>query len=216
MDKDDNEEEFSFRLFSTQPVANINISEKQDSTDDLSKLIADQQVYEFDDSDPELLARVKEAVTDYDTIIQQSKIPYPALICPNKVIHILSPEEQAKKDEEEKKVVKKRKSKKCRDFEKAVKEGKIKPAPKMRNPATPDGWPGWPGNRTRVSIINYESPYKGGINKKARGGFAGRGGFASRGGQTSRGGRGGFGNSRGFSSGNSRGRGGNSSRGRKF
>ncbi|KAF1800466.1 hypothetical protein V8B55DRAFT_1535789 [Mucor lusitanicus] len=185
-------EEFSFRLFASEPVATVTIAEGADNTDDLSKAIADQQVYEFDETDPEFFAKVEQAAIDYDTILTQSKIPYPTATFPRRILHLLSPEEQAKKEAaDKKKITKKRKSKKCRDFEKAVKAGKIKADPKMRNPATPDGWPGWPGNLTRIAIINYQPS-----NKKrdsgARGGFRGRGGSrgGSRGGMMAGRGRG--------------------------
>ncbi|KAL7311698.1 hypothetical protein PS15m_009426 [Mucor circinelloides] len=170
------EEEFSFRLFASEPVATVTIAEGTDNTDDLSKAIADQQVYEFDETDPDFVAKVEQAAIDYDFIMKQSKIPYPTATFPRRVLHLLSPEEQSKKDSaDKKKITKKRKSKKCRDFEKAVKAGKIKPDPKMRNPATPDGWPGWPGNLTRIAIINYQ-PSNRKKDSGSRGGFRGRGG----------------------------------------
>lgn len=197
VDQENSEEEeggFSFRLFASQPVATVNIEDGKDNTDNWSKLVADQQVYEFDETDPEFVARAQEAAIDYETIVKQSTVPYPAMRFPKRIIHILSPEEeQAKKEastEKKKKAVKKRKSKKCRDFEKAVKEGKIELKPNMRNPKTPDGWPGWPGNLTRVAIVDYDASkkkkrYNNSNNNASRGGgFRGRG--VSRG--TSRGG----------------------------
>jgi hypothetical protein len=194
-EQDEEEEEFSFRLFASQPVATVTIADGKDDTDNWSKQVADQQVYEFDETDPEFLARVNQVAVDYDTIMKQSSVVYPPSTSSRRVIHILSPEEEVKKDEaEKKKNAKKRKSKKCRDFERAVKEGKIKLAPNMRNPSTPDGWPGWPGNLTRVAIIDYKpSNLKrghafGGNAIGGRGGFRGRG--ASRG--SSRGGSGGM------------------------
>lgn len=181
------EEEFSFRLFASEPVATVTIADGVDNTDDLSRAIADQQVYEFDETDPEFVAKVEQVAVDYDTIMKQSKIPYPTATYPRRILHLLSPEDQKKKDiAEKKKVTKKRKSKKCRDFEKAVKEGKIKLSPKMRNPATPDGWPGWPGNLTRVAIINYQPSNR--KRDNGRGGFRGRG--SSRGGAMAGRGRG--------------------------
>ncbi|KAI8642334.1 hypothetical protein BD408DRAFT_366707 [Parasitella parasitica] len=147
------EEQFSFRLFASEPVATVTIADGIDNTDDLSKAIADQQVYEFDETDPDFVAKVKQVAIDYSTIIRQSKIPYPTTAFPLRILHLSSSQDQAAK---KKKMAKKRKSKKCRDFEKAVKEGRIKSEPKMRNPATLDGWPGWPGTLTRTAIVNYQ------------------------------------------------------------
>ncbi|KAI9486024.1 MAG: hypothetical protein EXX96DRAFT_547414 [Benjaminiella poitrasii] len=192
-DEVEKEEEFAFRLFASQPVATVTIAEKEDNTDDLSKAIAEQQVYEFDDTDPEFLSRVEQAAVDYDTILTQSKVPYPTAVQSHRVIHISSIEKQTA---EEKNKKRKRKSKKCRDFEKAVKEGKIKVEPNMRDPRSPGGWPGWPGQLTRVAIINYQSPKKKGISNFKQGGRGGRGGVGGRGGfrggsSTNRGGHGG-------------------------
>ncbi|KAI7904818.1 uncharacterized protein BX663DRAFT_503680 [Cokeromyces recurvatus] len=182
---DDEEEEFEFRLFASQPVATVTIADIKDNTDSLSKAIAEQQVYEFDETDPEFLSRVEQVAVDYETILKQSKVPYPTAIMPHRIIHLPSYDEQAKKDLKEKK--KKRKSKKCRDFEKAVKEGRIKLEPNMRNPETPGGWPGWPGNLTRVAIINYQSPKKqGGRGSGFKGKVFNKGGYNS----NNRGGRG--------------------------
>lgn len=198
--EEEQEEEFVFNLFASQSIAKVNIADEKDTTDGWAQAVADQQVYEFDETDPEFLARVKEAVVDFDTIMKQSTTPYPALRFPRRVIHILSPEEEAKKASSEKKVTKKRKSKKCRDFEKAVKSGKIVLKPNMRNPKTPDGWPGWPGARTPVAIIDYEA-----TKKRASSSRGGRGGMRGRGVMrgNSRGGSGGVmrGNSRGGSGG---------------
>ena len=119
--EEEDEGEFSFRLFANQSVATVTIADDKDTTDDLSKAIADQQEYEFDDTDPEFLERVNQAAIEYDTIMQQSTIPYPTLRMPRRVVHLNT----ANVEKVEKKTLKKRKSKKCRDFEKAVKEGKI-------------------------------------------------------------------------------------------
>ncbi|KAI9260072.1 hypothetical protein EDC94DRAFT_148092 [Helicostylum pulchrum] len=194
------QEEFVFNLFASQTIAKVNIADDKDTTDDWAQAVADQQVYEFDETEPEFVARVKEAAIDFDTIMKQSTTPYPALRFPRRIIHILSPEEEAKKTSTEKKVTKKRKSKKCRDFEKAVKSGKIILKPNMRDPKTPDGWPGWPGARTPVAIIDYDATKKRvNSSRGGRGGARGRG--IMRG--SSRGGSGGVmrGNSRGGSGG---------------
>lgn len=185
------EEAFSFRLFSNQTVATVKIGDEKDDTDHWSKIIADQQVYEFDETDPELLARVKQAVVDYDTILKQSTTPYPALQLPHRVLHISS------KEVTNKSMKKKRKSKKCRDFEKAVKEGKIVLKTNMRK--SEDGWPGWPGNLTRVAIVDYQSPRKSSGGGGRGGASMGRGGYSSN--SSFRGGRGGH--SRGGSRGGS-------------
>ncbi|KAI8337372.1 hypothetical protein EDC96DRAFT_523615 [Choanephora cucurbitarum] len=179
------EEEFAFRLFSSQPVAKVTLADAKDDTDNLSKAISEQQQYEFDETEPEFVARIKEVVIDYTTLMEQSTVPYPTAVYPHRLIHLPTLEQQIEKEAAEKKSAKKRKSKKCRDFEKAVKEGKIKFEPSMRNPNTPGGWPGWPGKLTQVAIINYVSPKKnnqfgrGGnssFNKTSRGGgFRGRG-----------------------------------------
>ncbi|GAA5802763.1 hypothetical protein HPULCUR_008238 [Helicostylum pulchrum] len=194
------QEEFVFNLFASQTIAKVNIADDKDTTDDWAQAVADQQVYEFDETEPEFVARVKEAAIDFDTIMKQSTTPYPALRFPRRIIHILSPEEEAKKTSTEKKVTKKRKSKKCRDFEKAVKSGKIILKPNMRDPKTPDGWPGWPGARTPVAIIDYDA-----TKKRANSSRGGRGGARGRGIMrgSSRGGSGGVmrGNSRGGSGG---------------
>lgn len=182
--EDEEEEEFAFHLFASQSIAKVNIADEKDTTDSWSKAVSDQQVCEFDETDPEFVARAKQAVIDYETIMKQSTTPYPALRFPRRIIHILSPEEEAKKVASEKKTIKKRKSKKCRDFEKAVKEGKIDLKPNMRNPKTPDGWPGWPGVINRVAIIDYDASKKrGGSSRGGRGGRGGsvRGAFRGRG-----------------------------------
>ncbi|CEG63379.1 hypothetical protein RMATCC62417_00532 [Rhizopus microsporus] len=146
------EEEFSFRLFAHQPLAKVAIAE--DTKDDgQAQAVADMQQLEFDEHDPELMARVKEAAIDYNDILRQSTVPYPAMQFPHRVIKINSVNKSITE-----KSKRKRKSKKCRDFEKKVKAGEIKVQPNMRNPDTPGGWPGWPGQLTRVSIINYISP----------------------------------------------------------
>ncbi|KAI8987254.1 hypothetical protein BDF20DRAFT_253797 [Mycotypha africana] len=161
------EEGLTFRLFASQPITNVSIEAETDNTDNLAKLVAEQQVYEFDETDPIFKEQVQQAAVDYDTIIRQSAVPYPAMKYLNKIMHIspegivLSKVNQAEKDKK-----RKRKSKKCRAFEKAVKEGKIKVAPKMRNPSTPNGWPGWPGIKTKVDIINYQMPKSGGYRQK--------------------------------------------------
>ncbi|KAI8375832.1 hypothetical protein BD560DRAFT_392054 [Blakeslea trispora] len=164
------DEEFAFRLFSSQPVAKVTLADAKDDTDSLSKAISEQQQYEFDETEPEFVARIKQVAVDYTTIMEQSTVPYQTAVHSRRLIHLPTLEEQAKKEAAEKKSSKKRKSKKCRDFEKAVKEGKIKLEPNMRNPSTPGGWPGWPGNLTKVSIINYVSTRKN--NQFGRGGNA--------------------------------------------
>ncbi|KAI8097988.1 uncharacterized protein B0P05DRAFT_522873 [Gilbertella persicaria] len=216
MDQDDNaqqeqEEEFAFRLFASQPVAKVTIADVKDDTDSLSKAIAEKQEYEFDETEPEFLARVKEVAIDYTTIMEQSTIPYPTAKFPRRVIHIPSIKEQAEKEAaEKKKSVKKRKSKKCRDFEKAIKEGRIKLEPNMRNPNTPGGWPGWPGELTKVAIVDYVS------SKKSNHAFSGRNGSTfqktGRGSHFGGGNRGSF-RGRGFSKPNGSRGGGFSSRG---
>lgn len=183
-EEEQDEEGFSFRLFSNQTVATVKIGDEKDNTDHWSKVIADQQVYEFDETDPEFVARVNQVAVDYDTILKQSTTPYPSLRLPHRVLHISSTKEEPKKS------IKKRKSKKCRDFEKAVKEGKIVLKPNMRK--SEDGWPGWPGHLSRVAIIDYQRGKKS-FNSRGRGGSSmsrgsSRGG-SSRGG-SSRGGRG--------------------------
>jgi hypothetical protein len=159
---DSNEENdaFSFKLFSSAPLAEVNIKSTADDTaNDMSKAVADQQIVEFDDTDPEFLSRVKQAALEFDTIMQQSQIPYPAMRFSRRVVHILeNGEPVAKKDGaiQDKNNKKKRKSKKYRDFQKAVAENKMIVKPNMRNPQTPDGWPGWPGHRTKVAIIQTD------------------------------------------------------------
>ena len=81
------EEEFSFRLFAHQPLAKVAISE--DTKDDgQAQAVADMQQLEFDEHDPELMARVKEAAIDYKDILRQSTVPYPAMQFHHRVIDI--------------------------------------------------------------------------------------------------------------------------------
>lgn len=155
------QEEFTFRLFSSQPTTQvINISEKDDTADKLAQAAAEykrQQLEDFDDNDPEFRARINAAVITFEEIMQQSQMPYPAMRYPRRVLHISA---TTKQDEEEKQQQKeeqikkrRRKSKKRRDFEKAVKEGRIVLQPNMRDLNTPGGWPGWPGHRNPCAII---------------------------------------------------------------
>lgn len=202
-------EEFTFNLFSNQKVSTVKIADEKDNTDHWSKVVADQQEHEFDETDPEFLSRVNQVVVDYETILKQSTVPYPTLRLPHRVLDL------SKQKEEPKKVstVKKRKSKKCRDFEKAVKEGKIKLKPNMRK--SEDGWPGYPGNLTRVAIVDYQPGGKkkfgntrGGFNSSSSSSNRGRGGIIR---GNSRGGSGGM-----MARGNSRGGSGFSGRGKSF
>ena len=150
----------------------------------LAELAAKQRTVDFnEETDPDFIARVEAAAVTYDDLLEQSKQPYYALQLPKRVIHI--PQEQ-KKDETQAK--KHRKSKKRRDFEKAVREGRIHVKPSMRDPTTPDGWPGWPGNLTVCHIITdgegkikkARHSFHGG--SRGRGDVRGRGGFRGRGG----------------------------------
>ncbi|KAI8146012.1 hypothetical protein BJV82DRAFT_32393 [Fennellomyces sp. T-0311] len=179
---EEEEEAFAFRLFSSKPVAKVNISDKDDTADMLAALAAKQRTVDFDEeTDPDFIARVQAAAITYDDLVGQSKQPYYALQLPKRVIHI--PQDQGK---DEKTAKKHRKSKKRRDFEKAVREGRIQVKPNIRDPATPGGWPGWPGNLTVCRII---TDTEGDIKKKpsfqgggrGRGGIRGRGGFRGRG-----------------------------------
>ncbi|KAI8985153.1 hypothetical protein BDB01DRAFT_896702 [Pilobolus umbonatus] len=152
--EDEQEDTFSFPLFSNQSISVVDINDNVNSLDDISRAIAAQQIYEFDETEPEFVSRIQQVVVDYDTIIKQSSIPYPALRLPKRVLHISN-------DTKDTEVLKKRKrkSKKCRDFERAVKKGSIVVKPNMRHPSTAGGWPGWPGELNKVAIINYTRKY---------------------------------------------------------
>ena len=68
-------------------MAKVAISE--DTKDDgQAQAVADMQQLEFDEHDPELMARVKEAAIDYKDILRQSTVPYPAMQFPHRVIDI--------------------------------------------------------------------------------------------------------------------------------
>lgn len=197
---DQQEEEFTFQLFSSKPVAKVNISEKDNEAERLAELIAtaaQQRSVDHDmETDADFIAQINEAAVSFDDIMTQSQWAYPALRLPHRVIPAGSSlsSASASTTEKSKEKQQRRKSKKRRDFEKAVRQGRIVVAPNMRNPQTPGGWPGWPGNRTRYAIItNIEKDLK--VTKKAgntsfkRGG-AGGGRGAARGGRGS--GRGGM------------------------
>ncbi|KAI9304346.1 hypothetical protein BJ944DRAFT_87155 [Cunninghamella echinulata] len=155
--EEEEEEEFTFRLFSTGSTTKVSLREtsEKEQMDYLSQQIAHQQELEFDEKDPALLEKVKQAVMNYDDILIQSTWPYPALKLPKRVITISS----APTDNDNKSIKKKkRKSKKRRDFEKAVKEGRIQLDPSMRNPLLHG--PGWPYSKTPCAIINYQPSFK--------------------------------------------------------
>ncbi|KAI8371337.1 uncharacterized protein BYT42DRAFT_579871 [Radiomyces spectabilis] len=174
---------FAFRLFSSKPVSSISIREPEDTTDMLAKSVADQQKVDHDEDDPEFVALIQASAISYNDILDQSGWAYPAMRLPHRVLHISQEESPAAGTKEKKK----RKSKKCRDFEKAVREGRIKLKPAMRNPATPGGWPGWPGHRTPCAIItDITSQLKrrkrgSGPNMRGRGAPRGGGRGAARG-----------------------------------
>lgn len=166
------QEEFTFRLFSSQPATQVvSISEKDETTDKLAEAAAAewkrQQLEEFDDNDPDFRARVSAAAITFEQIMQQSQTPYPAMRYPRRVLHI--PRDDGGQQGEKEKVQKRRrKSKKRRDFEKAVKEGRITLKPNMRDLNTPGGWPGWPGRRNPCAIIkpkNQQRPRAAAIGK---------------------------------------------------
>ncbi|KAI8074528.1 hypothetical protein BC940DRAFT_288458 [Gongronella butleri] len=151
------DEGYSFRLFSTSTVSKVSIKEKDEAADlnELAQAVAAQQSIEQDEDDPVWRDLVAASAIDYTTIMEQSKQPYRASAYPGRLIHI--PAIDKKDDEKAKK--KQRKSKKRRDFEKAVRQGKIRVQPNMRDPATPHGWPGYPGNRTPCAIISMKKPF---------------------------------------------------------
>ncbi|CAO3599693.1 unnamed protein product [Absidia cylindrospora] len=202
---DDEQDEFAFRLFSTDTVAKVSIKENDEETANaLSQQIANQQQIDHDETDPTFLANVAQASISYDDIMQQSTWAYPALRLPKRVTHLPSsiavpPESSSiipKDNNSTSSTIDKpkRKSKKRRDYEKAVKEGRITPKVNMRDPRTPGGWPGYPGARDPYAIMNdqpyrgnrgsgggdgYKYKYQGPTSSSSRG--KGRGGFSSRG-----------------------------------
>ncbi|ORZ26204.1 hypothetical protein BCR42DRAFT_401783 [Absidia repens] len=225
---DDDEEEFAFRLFSTDSVAKVSIKENDEETANaLSQQIANQQQIDHDETDPTFLANVAQASISYDDIMRQSTWAYPALRLPKRVTHLPSstptstssktvpPESSSSSSSSLSSIIPKdnnstststvdkpkRKSKKRRDYEKAVKEGRITPKVNMRDPRTPGGWPGYPGARDPCAIINdqpyrgnrgsggsdgYKYKYQGPTSKNGYGGSSssrgrGRGGFGGRG-----------------------------------
>lgn len=183
------EEEFTFQLFSSKPVAKVNISEKDNEAERLKELIASaaqQRSVDHDmESDADFIAQINQAAISFDDIMTQSQWAYPALRLPHRVIPAGSSSSSPTTTTEKSKP--RRKSKKRRDFEKAVRQGRIVVSPNMRDPQTPGGWPGWPGNRTRYAIItNIEKDLK--VNKKAGNTSFKRGG--GRGGATATRGRG--------------------------
>lgn len=196
---EEDEEEFAFKLFSTESVAKVSIKANDNETADaLAQQIANLQQIDHDETDPAFMAQVAQASISYDTIMQQSHWPYPALQLPKRVLHLPSnTSDSAPTIPSTTATTKpKRKSKKRRDYEKAVKEGRIVPKPNMRDPRTPGGWPGYPGARDPCVIIAEQGTYgnRGRPHAKSMGGRGGRGGFSSRGGRggfSSRGGRGG-------------------------
>ncbi|KAI9479537.1 hypothetical protein BDB00DRAFT_879300 [Zychaea mexicana] len=175
------EEAFAFRLFSSKPVAQVNIKEKDDDTADmLAELAAKQQTVDFEqENEPDFIEHIQAAAVDYNDLLVQSKQPYYAMQYPKRVTHIPLDQKQQQPTK------KHRKSKKRRDFEKAVREGRIHVQPNMRNPATLGGWSGWPGHRTRCHIISdfsndimkiprKNAPFAG-SGRGGRGSFRGRG-----------------------------------------
>ncbi|ORZ00682.1 hypothetical protein BCR43DRAFT_485630 [Syncephalastrum racemosum] len=217
------EDAFAFRLFSSKPVAQVNLKEDEgDTMDMMAATVNKMRKVEQDDDRPEFQARIAAAAIDYDTLLAQSKWAYPALRTP--AIDI-SNQDHVK--EEEQKKQRPRKSKKRRDFEKAVASGRIALTPNMRDSRNEGGWPGWPGHRSPCAIITpvdhllkHKKKYKsgasshgnpgarGGSVRGARGGGAMRGGSRGRGGGARGGARGGGAGGRGGSRGASSGRGG--------
>lgn len=161
--------------------------------DTMAATVNKMRKVEQDDDRPEFQARIAAAAIDYDTLLAQSKWAYPALRTP---AFDISNRDDAQEEKEAQKKQRPRKSKKRRDFEKAVASGRITLTPDMRDPRNEGGWPGWPGHRSPCAIVTpvdhllkHKKKYKGGAS--SQGGPGGRGGARGGGAMRGRGSRGG-------------------------
>jgi hypothetical protein len=127
---------FEFKLFSNRPVTKISIVEKE------PVLIATaRRPSVTQEITAEFQQRVNESAISFEEIIEQSRIPWPAMKMAHHILVIPATDPNDKK--------KKRKlTKRKRDRLKAISDGKY-----MRDSRAPGGWPGWPGERTSQAII---------------------------------------------------------------
>ncbi|ORX53497.1 hypothetical protein DM01DRAFT_1336037 [Hesseltinella vesiculosa] len=156
-EQDQPDETFSFRLFSSSTVAKVSIKEADDAEEmnQLAQKVAAQQVVDHDETDPVFLAKIAAATMDYDTLLKQSTWSYPTSKYPRRVLHIPATSTPSVINKPSR-----HKSKKRRDFEKAVQQGKFKVQPNMRDPsASPNAWPGYPGKRSPCAIIHMKKPF---------------------------------------------------------
>lgn len=126
---------FEFRLFSNRPVTKVSLIEEEPI------LIATQRISSLEQEETEeFQEKLQQSAISHDDVMQQSKIPYPAMKMAHHILHV--PAETAK-DKKKRKLTKRQ-----RDRLKAIHTGKC-----MRDPRAPGGWPGWPGVRTQCAII---------------------------------------------------------------
>ncbi|KAI8577693.1 hypothetical protein K450DRAFT_250419 [Umbelopsis ramanniana AG] len=130
------EEAFEFKLFSNRPVAKVSIVDKEPTL-----IVTTRRPSVTQEITPEFQQRVNEASISYDEIMEQSRIPWPAMKMAHHVMSIPSNDLNDNKK-------KRRLTKRQRDRIKALNNGKS-----MRNPHVPGGWPGWPGERTSQAIV---------------------------------------------------------------
>ncbi|KAG2188810.1 hypothetical protein INT44_003949 [Umbelopsis vinacea] len=130
------EDVFEFKLFSNRPVAKVSIIDKEPTL-----IVTTRRPSVTQEITPEFQQQVNAASISYDEIMEQSRIPWPAMKMAHHVISIPSKDPNDNKK-------KRRLTKRQRHRLKAITNGKS-----MRDPQVPGGWPGWPGERTSQAII---------------------------------------------------------------
>lgn len=130
------EDAFEFRLFSNRPVAKVSIVDVEPTL-----IVTTRRPSVTQEITADFQQQVNEAAISFEEIMEQSRIPWPAMKMPHHVIVV-----PAKGPNDNKK--KRRLTKRQRDRIKALNNGKS-----MRDPHAPGGWPGWPGERTSQAII---------------------------------------------------------------
>ncbi|KAH8556212.1 hypothetical protein BGW37DRAFT_471518 [Umbelopsis sp. PMI_123] len=130
------EDAFEFKLFSNRPVAKVSIVDKEPTV-----VIAARRPSVSQKITAAFQDQINEAAISCEEIMEQSRIPWPAMRMPHHVVIIPAVDLTEKKK-------KRRLTKRQRDRIKDLNNGKS-----MRNPRAPGGWPGWPGERTSQAII---------------------------------------------------------------
>lgn len=130
------EDAFEFRLFSNRPVVKVSIVDVEPTL-----IVTTRRPSVTQEITADFQQQVNEAAISFEEIMEQSRIPWPAMKMAHHVMLI-----PAKDPNDNKK--KRRLTKRQRDRIKAINNGKS-----MRDPRAPGGWPGWPGECTSQAIV---------------------------------------------------------------